>query len=487
MPSAPTTELSNLTSGSTPPPEPRKNGWVKPLVYLVLLVLVGLGVWRIATARNKAAQQAASRQQALMNRPTPVQVAPVQQRSMPIYLTALGTVTPYYSVTVKARVGGELTKVDFREGQEVHEGQTLMVIDPRPYQAALDQAKGNLAKDQALLKNAQTEYNRYKALFQEGVVSKESMDTQESSFGQYQGAIEADKAAIDNDALQLKWCYITSPITGRIGLRLVDPGNVITANTTNLVIINQFRPIAVYFTLPEEQLPQVLKKLRDAQRLPVQAYDRSDTQKIDEGYLLTADNQIDTTTGTGKLKAVFSNNKEELFPNQFVNIHLVLEQRPNALVIPSAALQHGTQGDYVWITKSDDTVDMQPVKILLAEGSVTIVDSGVQPGQQVVVDGADKLRPGARIEPHAANFGGQRRRQGQSTTLAGAGASSGANAQDTGSASTDQNSGTPQPPSSEGRFQQGEDHNAQPAQSQQPGTRTEQTPQQHRHHKNGNQ
>lgn len=480
MPSAPTTERSTLSSGEMPPPVPRKGSWVKPVVYLILLALVGLGVWRIATARNKAAQQAATRQQALMNRPTPIQVAAVQQRSMPIYLTALGTVTPYYTVTVKARVGGEMTQVNFREGQEVHEGQTLMVIDPRPYQAALDQAKGNLTRDQALLKNAQTEYNRYKALFQEGVVSKESMDSQESSFGQYQGAIEADKAAIENDALQLKWCYITSPITGRIGLRLVDPGNVITANTTNLVIINQIKPIAVYFTLPEDQLPQVLAKLRNSQRLSVQAYDRSDTQKIDEGYLLTADNQIDTTTGTGKLKAVFSNSKEELFPNQFVNIHLVLEQRQNALVIPSAALQHGTQGDYVWITKPDNTVDMQPVKILLAEGSLTILESGVTSGQQVVVDGADKLRPGAKVEPHTTASGGQRRHQGQSSTLAGAGASSGSNSQDTGSSSTDQNPNTLQPPSSEG-------HNARPDESQQPGTRTEQTPQQHRHHKNGNQ
>ena len=203
-----------------------------------------------------------------------------------------------------------------------------MVIDPRPYQAALDQAKGTLAHDQALLKNAQAEFNRYKALFAAGVVSKESLDANEAQQGQYEGAIQSDNAAIETAQLQLNWCYIQSPIDGKIGLRLVDPGNIISANSTNLVVINQLQPIAVYFTLPENQLPQVLKRLASDKRMPVDAYDRSDTQLIASGSLLTADNQIDTTTGTGKLKAVFDNKDSVLFPNQFVNIHLILENRP---------------------------------------------------------------------------------------------------------------------------------------------------------------
>jgi multidrug efflux system membrane fusion protein len=224
------------------------------------------------------------------------------------------------------------------------------------------------------------------------------MDTDEAAQGQYLGAIEADKAAVETAQLQLNWCTIQSPINGRIGLRLVDPGNIVTANTTNLVIINQFQPIAVYFTLPENQLPQVLRKMAAEKRLPVDAYDRGDVQKIAGGLLLTADNQIDTTTGTAKLKAVFDNVDQSLFPNQFVNIHLVLEDRPNAVVVPSAAIQLGLQGAFVWTIDTDAkgvaTARIQPVKVALAEGQVTILDSGLEPGQNVVVDGADRLRTG---------------------------------------------------------------------------------------------
>jgi multidrug efflux system membrane fusion protein len=295
-------------------------------------------------------------------------------------------------------VSGELEPVKFTEGQQVKQGQTIMVIDPRPYKAALDQAKGTLAHDQALLKDAQVEFKRYKALYDAGVVSKETLDADEAAQGQYLGAIEADKGAIETAQLQLDWCSIQSPINGRIGLRLVDPGNIITANTTNLVIINQFQPIAVYFTLPENELPQVLHKLAAERRLPVDAYDRGDVQKLTDGLLLTADNQIDTTTGTDKLKAVFDNKDQSLFPNQFVNIHLVMEDRPNALVVPSAAIQTGQQGSYVWTIATDAkgtaTVKIQPVKVALAEGQVTILNGGLKAGENVVVDGADRLRNG---------------------------------------------------------------------------------------------
>ncbi len=394
-------------------PTPHKGSSLRTVLYLVLVAALGLIVWKIYQNNQASKRQANSQAAALLNRPVPVQVAAAEQKPMPVFLTALGTVTPYMSVTVKARVSGELEPVKFTEGQQVRQGETIMVIDPRPYQAALDQAKGNLAHDEALLKNAQAEFKRYTALYAAGVVSKETLDSDEATQGQYQGAIESDKAAIETAQLQLSWCSIQSPISGKIGLRLVDPGNIIAAGTTNLVVINQFQPIAVYFTLPEDELPQVLHKLNAEKHLAVEAYDQGDTQKLASGYLLTADNQIDTTTGTDKLKAVFDNKDQALFPNQFVNIHLVLEERPNAIVIPSAAIQTGNQGSYVWLVDTDaasknSTARIQPVKIALAEGQVTILDSGLQSGQQAVVDGADRLKPGQIVTAAAAKQrGGQ--------------------------------------------------------------------------------
>jgi multidrug efflux system membrane fusion protein len=374
-----------------PQPPARKGSWVRIVVYLVLVTALGLIVWKIHENQKLNAANSASQAAALMGRPVPVQVTAAAERPMPIFLTALGTVTPYMSVTVKARVSGELEPVKFTEGQQVKQGETILVIDPRPYKAALDQAKGNLAHDQALLKNAQAEFARYKALYDAGVVSKEAMEADEAAQGQYQGAIAADKAAIEAAQLQLDWCTIQSPISGKIGLRLVDPGNIITANTTNLVVINQFQPIAIYFTLPEDELPQVLHKLGAEKRL----------------------------------KAVFDNQDQALFPNQFVNIHLVMEERPNALVVPSAAIQSGLQGSFVWVVDTDaakksSTARMQLVKVALAEGQVTILESGLQPGQNVVVDGADRLRPGQIVIASVA-----RQRGGQAAGQAATGQAGG--------------------------------------------------------------
>lgn len=394
-PDVPSTEPSH----SQPVAAKRKMGWVRPIIYLLLIGLVVFAVYRVYENKQAGKAQAEKQASALLNRPVPVQAVPVDQRPMPVYLTALGTVTPYYSVTVKARVNGQLDKVNFTEGQQVKAGQTIMVIDPKPYKAALDQAKGTLAHDQALLKNAQAEFNRYTALYAAGVVSKESLDSQQSSFGQYEGQIKADEAAIETAQLSLDWCTIQSPISGKIGLRLVDPGNIITANTTNLVIVNQLQPIAVYFTLPENLLPQVLSKLRSDQRLVAEAFDRGDTTRLATGQLLTSDNQIDTTTGTAKLKAVFTNADESLFPNQFVNIHLIIQQRPKALVLPSAAIQTGSNGTFVWEVQQDSTVRMIPVKVALAEGQFTILDSGPPPGAEIVIDGADRLHDGAKVIP----------------------------------------------------------------------------------------
>ncbi len=399
---------SALQNESTP-----KSGWLRIVVYLVLATALGLIVWRVYQNQQQTAAATAKQAAALQGRPIPVQVVTVEQRPMPIYLTALGTVTPYMSVTVKSRVSGELLPVKFTEGQQVRAGQTIMTIDPRPYKAALDQAKGTLAHDQALLKNAQAEFKRYKALYDAGVTSKETMETDEANQGQYEGAIASDKAAVETAQLQLNWCYIQSPISGRIGLRLVDPGNIVTANTTNLVVINQFEPMAVDFTLPENQLPQVLHKLAAEKRLPADAYDRGDVQKIASGQLLTVDNQIDTTTGTDKLKAVFNNKDQQLFPNQFVNIHLILENRSNALVVPSAAIQTGMQGTFVWVVEPDAKGQMvaknQHVDVEMVEGQLSILSNGLTVGQKVVVDGADKLRQGQIV----TLTGGSRQKGGQ--------------------------------------------------------------------------
>ena len=401
---------------TVPPERPvRKSHLVRNLVLVVFALLIAVAVWRIFTARDKSAAAAAASQAALANRPTPVQISIVQQRSIPIYLTGLGSVTPYYTVTIKARVTGELMRVNFKEGQEVKKGAELMTIDPRPYQAVVDQMRGQLARDQAQLNDNQAEYNRYKALYTEGVVSKEQLDTYASNLGQYQGAIQADQANIAAAVLNVTYCHITSPIDGRVGLRLVDPGNVITANTTNLIVVNQFQPIAVDFTLPEDQLPKVLTKLNAEHQMPVEAYDRSNTQHIASGQLLTADNQIDPTTGTDKLKAVFPNKDEVLFPSQFVNVRLVLEQRPNAIVVPAAAMQHGTQGDFVWLVQPDHTVQIQNVKVDLTQGSTVVIASGLNAGQSVVTDGADKLRPGGKVDPRQGNGNRPANQNGQSS------------------------------------------------------------------------
>ncbi|MHB1023778.1 MAG: MdtA/MuxA family multidrug efflux RND transporter periplasmic adaptor subunit [Acidobacteriaceae bacterium] len=410
MSSVQLSENTSSSSGNPLPPdqyssEPPSGGSpLRKIVVLVILLVVAAAVWRIAAnRRSEEAQANKAKSAAMADRPVPVAAAPVEQKTMPVYLTGLGSVTPYYSVTIKSRVDGQLMHVNFREGQEVQVGALLAEIDPRPYQAVLEQAQGQLARDQAQLANYQAEYHRYESLYNAGVVSKETLDAQRSNFGQFEGTIKADQAAIDSARVNLAYCRITSPIRGRIGLRLVDPGNIVHAtDTTGLLVINQLHPITVIFTLPEDQLPQVIQLLRAGHSLNVDAYDRSDTTLLSKGKLLTMDNQIDQTTGTAKLKAVFANEEETLFPNQFVNIHLILQQRPNAIVIPAAALQHGNQGDFVYVVQPDKTVAIRPIHVDLTEGSSLLVGSGLKAGELVVTDGQEKLRPGSKVVVHTA-------------------------------------------------------------------------------------
>ena len=367
---------------------------IRSLVALVLSALICAGL----TGCGKVASSASASQKHFQGTQTiPVSVATVQRRDLPVYLTGLGSVTAFNTVAVKSRVDGQLVQVAFREGQEVRKGDLLAVIDPRPYQVALDQAQATLLKDEAQLKNAQLDLERYRGLVSAGVVSHQQVDTQDALVGQLQGTVDADKAAIENARLNLTYCHITAPVDGRIGLRLVDPGNMVHATDTNpLLVITQLQPIAVIFTLPEDSLPTVAQHMR-AGTLKVEAYSRDDQTQLSTGTLLTIDNQIDQTTGTGKLKAIFDNHERDLWPNQFVNVRLLLEVRKNATVVPAAAVQRGPQGTFAYIVKSDNTVEVRPVTLTLTQGNVTAISQGISAGEVVVTDGQDKLQNGSKV------------------------------------------------------------------------------------------
>ena len=396
----------------------RKN-WLHNIVILLILVVAGVFIWRIATAREEKEKQAAAHASMMaLDQKVPVEAITVEQKDVPVYLDGLGTVTAYYTVTVNSRVSGQSMKVNFKEGQNVRKGDLLIVIDPAPYKAALDQAKGQLVRDQAQLEDYKLELGRYKSLYQEGVYSKEQLDAEQALYGQYLGTVEADQAAVETAQVNLDYCSIRSPIDGRVGLRLVDPGNIVQSTaTTGMLIITQMKPIAVDFSLPEDDLPEVLAKMRSDNGMAVDAYDRSSKEHLATGKLLTVDNQIDQTTGTAKFKAVFSNDKENLFPDQFVNVRLVINQLPHAIVMPAAALQHGPDGNFVFVVDTDHKVKTQPVHVQLTEGSTLVVDSGVKPGDVVVIDGAEKLSSGSPVSVTMADDTAAYKMAAQGTTL----------------------------------------------------------------------
>jgi multidrug efflux system membrane fusion protein len=328
-----------------------------------------------------------------------VSVAEVQQQDMPVYMVGLGSVTAFYTANIKSRVDGQIMRVNFHEGQIVKEGDLLILIDPRPYQVQLEQMQAQLFKDQASLRDARLNLDRYTTLIPSGSIAQQQVDTQKSLVDQLDGQVRTDQAQIDNAKLQIVYCNITAPFTGRVGLRQVDPGNIVHAADTNpMLILTQLQPIAVIFTLPEDQLPTVAQHMKNSTLL-VEAYSRDNQTKLATGKLETIDNQIDPTTGTAKLKAVFDNKDNQLWPNQFVNANLLLETRKKSTVLPTAAILRGPQGTFVYRVKPDKTVEARNVTVSVSQGNTSAIAGGVNPGDIVVTDGQDKLQTGSSIEP----------------------------------------------------------------------------------------
>ncbi|MBV7484400.1 MdtA/MuxA family multidrug efflux RND transporter periplasmic adaptor subunit [Bordetella sp. BOR01] len=382
------------------PPPPRRT---RRLAVIVLLLLAAaVATWLVFKPGGQQPQKGgrglAGAAAGAMALPVPVRTAQAGTQNIDIVLRALGTVTAYNTVTVRSRVDGELIRVAFDEGQYIKAGDLLAQIDPRPFEVALAQAQGQQQQNQALLANARRDLQRYQTLFKQDSIARQQLDTQAALVRQYEGTQKIDQAAVDNAKLQLGYTRISAPIGGRLGLRRVDPGNLVsTGDTDGLVVITQTQPISVVFSLPETQLPEVLEQVRAGRTLTVQAYDRTDTKAIASGQLETIDNQIDVATGTVKLKARFDNADELLFPNQFVNVRLLVQTRDDATVIPTAAVQQGSAGAFVFLLRDDSTVDVRQVQLGAINGDRVAVNEGLVPGDRVVVEGTDRLRTGAKV------------------------------------------------------------------------------------------
>lgn len=356
-------------------------------ILVVVLILAGFEKWGIRFLGGPRSP------------PLPVVVALAQNKDVPVYVSALGAVTPTYSVTVKTMINGTLLRVLFREGQMVKAGALLAEIDPRPYQAQLVEYEGQLQRDRALLANALIDLNRYTKLYKQDSVSQQVLATQRALVEQYRGAVKIDQGLIDTVKINLIYCEITAPMDGRIGLRLVDPGNFVqTSDASGIAVINTLNPITVIFTIAEDYIPQVLQQMDAGQPLAVEAYDRTQKMLLASGSLLTMDNQVDPNTGTVKLRAQFANEKNRLFPSQFVNVKLLVNILHHATVVQTAAIQYGAKDSFVYVLNSDKTVSIKPVIVGVTTGEYTTI-TGITPGQFVVVDGADKLTDGALVLP----------------------------------------------------------------------------------------
>jgi membrane fusion protein, multidrug efflux system len=374
-------------------PGARRRNRLIPLFALLALVLLGFAAWRLLAPIGSAGEHSRQAVQA-----QPVGAARIVAGELPVVLSGLGTVTPLATITVQTQINGQLMSVGFKEGQIVQKGAFLAQIDPRPYQAALDLAEATLEHDSELLAQAKSDLQRYALLGRQDSIAQQQVTDQEFLVKQDQGTVDEDKANIETDKLNLVYCHIVAPVTGRVGLRLVDPGNYVqTTSTTGLVVLTQLQPISVIFVLPQTEVPVSWQNGQTGIGLPVDLYDGSDTRRIDTGTLTSVDNEMDTTTGTVKLRATFPNQKFQLFPNEFVNARLYLRTLHNATIAPVAAIQHGAPGAFVYLIKANSTVAVQPVKTGVSYGGQIQILSGVKPGDTVVVDGADQLRNGMKV------------------------------------------------------------------------------------------
>ncbi|MCW2238899.1 MdtA/MuxA family multidrug efflux RND transporter periplasmic adaptor subunit [Azospirillum canadense] len=368
------------------------------IAWVVVLGLIAGGGWWFTT-RPTTEQAVRSGRFGGERPPMPVVTAVVEKGDLPIRLNGLGTVSALATVTVRPQVSGQLTQIAFSEGQMVKKGDFLAEVDPRPFQLAVDQAQAQLMRDQAQLKNAQLDLERYRTLVKQDSIAKQQRDTQEALVQQYEGTVKSDQVAVDNAKLNLSYSRITAPVSGRVGLRLVDTGNYVTAGqTTGIVVITQIQPISVLFTLPEDNIPAIMARLRGGATLPVTAFDRTRAKTLATGTLETVDNQIDVTTGTVKLRARFDNADQTLFPNQFVNVQLLVDALAGVPLVPVAAVQRGAPGTFVYVAnRQDSTVAVRPITLGPSDGTMTVVEKGLKPGDLVVTEGADKLREGAKV------------------------------------------------------------------------------------------
>jgi len=393
----------------TPAPRRGRGRLIAALIVIAIAALVLLrwhpwnrtpaGTPGAAGAHGGHMRRGGGRAGAMANLAQPVSVATATTGDMPIVITALGTVTPLATVTVRTQLSGTLQAVYFKEGQMVKKGDVLAQIDPRPYEISLRNAQGQLARDQALLATARLDLQRYKTLLAQDSIARQQVDTQASLVQQYEGTVKSDEANVDTYKLDLVYARITAPVSGRVGLRQVDPGNYVTSGDANgIVVLTQLEPISVIFTTSEDNLPAIMKQMRAGNtRLPVDAYDRANTVLLEHGHLQTIDNQIDTTTGTIRLRASFDNPDLALFPNQFVNARLLVDTIHNAVIVPTSAVLNGSQGQFVYVVKPDNTVTVRLVKVGPVDAERTSIASGLAAGERVVTDGSDRLREGAKI------------------------------------------------------------------------------------------
>jgi multidrug efflux system membrane fusion protein len=389
---------SSPNNSSSVPNSNRRWLWI-----IVLVIVAGAGYAYFSHSAKGGANDASGAKKKAGGpdggRPTPVVTAVAKTDDINVYLNGLGAVTPLATVTVKSRIDGEIMNIYFKEGQMVKKGDVLALIDPRPYEAALLQAEGQLMHDKALLADAKLDLNRYQTLLNQDSIASQQVDTQVALVQQYEGTVKVDQGTLDTAKLNLVYSKVTAPVTGRVGLRQVDVGNVIHASdTTGFVIITQLQPMSVLFSLPEDNIPDLMNKIKAGNKIAVEAYDRAFNNKISSGSLETIDNQIDPTTGMVKLRATYANSDLKLFPSQFVNAQVLLETKHSVVVIPSAGVQHGRSGTFAFVVNKDDTVTQRDIVVGTVQGTKTEVVSGLALGETVVVDGADKLRDGAKVD-----------------------------------------------------------------------------------------